>query len=141
MFGANKIIESAKGLHGFCLGRRYGMGIDVGCGAGLGVIQLPGNHHQGNAVGDHQGGVGVPEAMHCHLRAYLEQSLKILRKVHRSGKRIAALSSLLCIPRPRLLFLVTSENRSNWALKLLNHCVTLSENKGAPVSMVNTRPS
>ncbi len=36
------------------------MGIDVGRGAGLGVAQLSGYHHQRYAVGNHQGGVCVP---------------------------------------------------------------------------------
>ena len=36
------------------------MGVDVGRGAGLGVAQLPGDNHQGDTIGNHQGGVCVP---------------------------------------------------------------------------------
>lgn len=63
-----KIVETVEGLHGLCLGGRYGVGVDVRRGAGLGMAQLLGYHHQGNAVGNHQRGVGVPQAMYGDLR-------------------------------------------------------------------------
>ena len=65
---ADKIIEAVKRLHGFRLRRGYGVGVDVRGGAGLGMAQLLGYHHEGNAVGNHQCGVGVPQTVDCNLR-------------------------------------------------------------------------
>lgn len=64
----DNIVEAVKSLHGFRLSRGNGVGVDVGCGAGLGMTQLLRYDYQRDTIGDHQGGVGVTEAMNGDLR-------------------------------------------------------------------------
>ncbi len=48
----DKIIETVEGLHGLCLGRRYGVGVDVRCGA---VAQPLGDGFDILLTGDEEG--------------------------------------------------------------------------------------
>lgn len=50
----HQIIKAVEGLHGLRLGRGYGVGVDVGCGGGLGVAQLLRHDHQRSTIRNHQ---------------------------------------------------------------------------------------
>lgn len=53
--------EAVQDGCGLDLGGLDDVGVDVGGGAGLGVAEVVGDHHQRGLIGDQQAGVGVAQ--------------------------------------------------------------------------------